>query len=109
MADDLVPRASRTRIRPRPRELQSAIRRIAREAKIPEREILVFVRGQRGDQTGEGWMVSVTLRTDLPKEAESHGYVGALRKYPLLVVQREHLDKLNGRTLSAKGGQLAVL
>ena len=75
----------------------------------PEREILVFVRGQRGDQTGEGWMVSVTSRTDLPEEAESHGYVGALRKYPLLVVQRKHLDELNGRTLSAKGGQLAVL
>ena len=75
----------------------------------PEREILVFVRGQRGDQSGEGWMVSVTLRTDLPEEAESHGYVGALRKYPLLVVQREHLDKLNGRTLSTNSGQLAVL
>jgi len=75
----------------------------------PGRDILVFLRGQGADQSEEGWMVSVTSRTDLPEEAELHGYVGALGHYPLLVVQREHLDKLDGRTLSAKGGRLAVL
>ncbi len=75
----------------------------------PEQQVLVFLRGQRADQTREDWIVSVTSRKDLPEEAESHGYVGTLGNYPLLVVQRAHLEKLDGRTLSAKGGRLAVL
>jgi len=74
----------------------------------PDRQILVFLRGQLGNQPKESWVVSVTSRSDLPEEAESQGFIGVLGKYPFLVVQRPHLHELDGQTLNLKAGELVL-
>ena len=71
----------------------------------PDRQILVFLRGQLGNPPKESWVISVTSRSDLPEEAESQGFIGVLGKYPFLVVQRPHLHELDGQTLNLKAGQ----
>ena len=74
----------------------------------PDRHVLVFVWGRFGSQTELGWLVSVNTRDDIATSTQVRPFETRIDGFPVVVVQAQHLEKLNHRTLSYNEGCLLV-
>lgn len=89
--------------------VKSGAYRYLKEHVDPGANLLVFLWGTFGPETKPHWLVSVSSRSSLPPNAEEKGVFGELiNDIPFLVVQPEHLPKLDGCTLFYEAGALAV-
>ena len=74
----------------------------------PDDETLVFLWGSFGIDQEPHWLVSACSEASLPGEAQRQGVQGQLDEMSFVVVQSQHLPKLDGRSLVYENGVLAV-
>ena len=74
----------------------------------PDRDVLVFVWGSSGFAASDGWSATVFPRDELPMVANRRLIETKLGKLSIAVPQRQHLEKLHGRTLSMQSRLLTV-
>lgn len=75
----------------------------------PQKDVLVFVWGTCGLRNVAAWSASVYPRDELPMAANQRMVDTKLGKVAVAVPQRQHLKKLNGRTLSMRQQLLVVI
>jgi len=75
----------------------------------PNRDVLVFVWGTCGMRNVAAWSASVYPRDELPMEANQRVVQTKLGKVIVAIPQRQHLEKLDGRTLSILSEALVVV
>lgn len=88
--------------------LKSSARRHLSEHVDARDEMLVFLWGNHGAEREPHWLVSTCRQASLPKEARRQGVQGRIGETAFLVVQPQHLPKLDGRTLVCEAGILTV-
>ena len=71
-------------------------------------ETLVFLWGTYGADEEPHWLVSACSEASLPDEAQRQGIQGQLGEISFVVVQPQHLPRLDGRSLVCEKGVLAV-
>lgn len=75
----------------------------------PHKDVLVFVWGTCGLRSIAAWSASVYPREELPMAANQSMVETKLGKVAVAIPQRQHLQKLHGRTLSIQQQLLVVL
>ncbi|MDH3451280.1 MAG: hypothetical protein OEN20_02590 [Gammaproteobacteria bacterium] len=75
----------------------------------PNNDVLVFVWGTCGMRNVAAWSASVYPRDELPMTANQRTVGTKLGKVTVAIPQRQHLNKLDGRTLSMLSDSLVVV
>ena len=75
----------------------------------PQNDVLVFVFGTSGMREVARWSASVYPREELPMTANQRMVETKLGKVAVAIPQRQHLEKLHGRTLSMQARLLVVI
>ena len=73
-----------------------------------ETETIVLVWGSCGEPSELGWSVAILPRDELPTSQQTTPIELALGDYTLIVLQPQHVEKLDGRMLIHEAGQLIV-
>ena len=81
---------------------------LASELLDPDRDVLVFVWGTFGADSRADWSVGIFSRDDLPMTTTRRLVESKLGRFSVAIPQRQHMDKLDGRTLSVDSGELTV-
>ncbi len=79
------------------------------DALDPRRDVLVFVWGTCGVRNIAAWSASVCPRDELPTKANQCIVETGFGEVAVAIPQRQHLQKLDGRTLSIQAQVLVVL
>jgi len=74
----------------------------------PEKEVLLLVWGIFGDQSDACWIVSILPHDELPSSQDKRPLKTRLQDYELVVLQPQHVAKLNGRAMLYEAGQLII-
>lgn len=74
----------------------------------PKKEALLLVWGIYGDQPDASWMISILPHDELPRSQDKRPLRSSLEEYELLVMQPQHVSKLNGRSMLYEAGQLII-
>lgn len=74
----------------------------------PAAETLLLVWGTCGDRAEMGWTVGILPNDEVPTSGETQPIVLTVRGYPLLVLQPQHVEKLDGRNMIYEAGQLII-
>ncbi len=74
----------------------------------PKKEALLLVWGRFGNQSDAGWIVSILPHDELPRSQDKRPLRSSLDEYELLVMQPQHVGKLNGRSMLYEAGQLII-
>ena len=75
----------------------------------PTKDVLVFVWGTCGMRKAAAWSANVYPREELPMTANQRLVQTKLGKVTVAIPQRQHLQKLDGRTLSILSKSLVVV
>lgn len=74
----------------------------------PDKESLLLVWGIFGDQPDACWTVNILPRDELPVSSDKRPLKSKINDYELVVLQPQHVQKLNGRSMLYEAGQLII-